>query len=585
MKSTFIHPAWVLGALCACGLTACSGDASDDANPGDPNGSNSSAITSCDGSSTSDFTLIDENITEDATWSGTVYVEGAVKAASGAVLTVEPGTQVVMAQDSSLDFATEADAALMANGSQSKPVQFCGEQAEAGYWAGVALDAAGRSHLENVLIANAGQAEGAALTLNGPATLQQVEVNGSAADGIHASDFAEASSDVVVKGNAAIGLVLTAEQALAHMPSEIEFSGNTDDRVRVRFETIEQDVSVPALDVAYVQEGALKVKNSATFELQAGVNYLFDTAASLEIGAEGESATALFLGSEDNPVICGGAEDTSGYWQGIMLMPSASIDSMLSHVEIRHAGADGHAALDAQAAITVDHVLVSESETGVRVGHDGLSADSDGLEVTGTAGVPLQVEANALVNLPQAKLSGNADDRVMVEGGEISSSGTIVDLGVSYAVMGDLDTVDACALNIEPGVVFVMADDTRFTVGADGSAASISAEGTSEAMIEFRGASDDAGAWYGITIGSNVTADSSLQYCEIRDAGGDGLLLGAALTLETAIEVSDSVFVNSAGNGILKLSTDDSDYASANTFTDVQTEVGVTTEAALEELH
>jgi hypothetical protein len=240
-----------------------------------------------------------------------------------------------------------------------------------------------------------------------------------------------------------------------------------------------------------------------------------------------------------------------------------------------------------EASITLTEVSVTESSTGVHIGSQGLSAQSAGVTIDTTSGATLQVAANALLSLPaDCQLSGDGEQNIVVEGGTITASGTIEDLSMPYAVEGSIDVNAGAELSIQPGVEFVMADHSQFSIGADGSAASIVAEGSSDAMIVFRGETDAAGSWVGLSIGSNAAAESSLQYIEIRNAG-EAMVegeMGAALTLEASVEVSNSVFAESPGCGIMAPAADESDYASVNTFVDVQTEVAASAEGALDPL-
>ncbi|HEX2881407.1 MAG TPA: hypothetical protein VHO25_17885 [Polyangiaceae bacterium] len=584
MKPT-IHSVRTLTVLCTLGVAACGGENEPRSQAVDrPMNTTSSALTSCDGTETTEFMVVDSDITGEEHWSGTVYVEGSVKAATAAVLTIEPGTQIVMAQNSELDFAANADAKLLARGAATAPVQFCGEEAEAGYWAGLKLGAASETSLEHVQIVDAGAEGSAALILSAAAKLDNVSISGSAGDGVHAVDFSSDSAELSVEGSAETAVVLKSDMALAHFPASVTLEGNGENRVRLSFAEIDMDTTLEA-DVDYVQEGTLSVSNGAVFTLQAGVDYQMDADASLVIGAEGEAATALLLGTELEPVKFSGTAAASGSWRGIALTANASAESQLSHVEIRHAGQGGDAALDLQSKITLDDVLVTESNTGVEIGAQGLSAESTELTVTATGGAPLHIAANALSSLPDCELSGNAEQHVVVEAGAISSSGTVLDLDVPYLIEGNIETGAGAKLTIEPGVEFVMADHSRFSIGADGSAASIVAEGSSDAMIVFRGETDQAGSWFGLSIDGNASAESSLQYVEIRNAGeaAEGEV-GAALTLEASVEVENSVFAESPGCGILKPAEDESDYASLNTFVDVSTEVAASAEGALEPL-
>jgi hypothetical protein len=535
----------------------------------------------CDGSAVDEVTVVDSDITESQEWSGVVHVQGEVTAAADAIVTIAPGTHVVMGAGSQLDFDSSAEAALHAIGTQHEPIHFCGEQPEVGSWHGLALGglAEGESHLEHVVIAHGGDADGFALTLNSAALLRDVVVTQSAGGGVKAVDFSDDCEDVSIEGNAGVAAVLASDAALAHFPQGAEISANGDDSVHLRFAEIALDATLHAIGVAYVQEQDLYVTNGAVFTLEAGVDYLMGPGAELAVGAEGELATALFLGTEENPVTIHGTTEASGAWQGISIGAGASAPSTLRHVEILHAGADAHAALDLESQITIDHVTVGDSHTGVYIGAEGLSDASQSLTVSGVLGAPIHLAANALVSLPDCEFSDNGESVIIVEPGAISSSGVVADVGLPYAVLGDLSTTEAATVTIEAGVQFLMAEDSHFAIGADGSEATIVAQGESDAMIRFHGAHAGAGVWQGIVVHGNVTAESSFDFVEIRDAGGGSR--AAALTLESGIEVTNSSFVASDGCGILKESSDGSDYTSANTFLDVEVAVATSAEVLL----
>jgi hypothetical protein len=539
--------------------------------------------STCDGGQADpdEVTVVDSDITGDQHWSGTVHVRRSIAASAAATLTIEPGTQIVMAPGTELDLSASSDAMLSARGSDEEPIQFCGESPEAGSWNGVTLGGSGEavSELAHVTIAHAGASDGYALVLTHAAAIDDVEISLGGGGGVYAVDFAEGSAALSITDCAGTAVVLAADAALAHFPAGGEISGNTDNGVHLRFDSIRVDAALEA-GVTFVQEEDVAVENGAVLTLNAGVDYRIAAEADLVVGADGEAGTLLCLGSEEAPVSISGEVRGSGSWGGIVLAEGTSNGSLLAHVEIRHAGHDGHAAVDANAAVKLDHVLVADSDAGLHIGAAGLHEDSSAITLENVVAGELIVDANALVDLPECDFVGDEDARVSVQGGVMSDSGVVLDLGVPYAVKGDLETEGDVHLSIAPGVEFEMAEGTEFSVGSDGAEATLVAVGSADAMIAFRGETAVAGSWDGIVIGANVTADSKLDHVEIQHAGG-GLLFAAALTLQTDISVSNSSFADSEGCGILKLDSDETDYVSTNTFTNVGVEVATTTLEAL----
>lgn len=540
-------------------------------------------LSTCDGGQADpdDVTVVDSDVTGDQHWSGTVHVRGSIAASAAAALTIEPGTQIVMAPGSELDFGASSDAVLSARGSESEPIHFCGENPEAGSWNGITLGGSTEavSELEHVTIAHAGTSDGYALVLTAAAAIDDVEISLGGGGGVYAVDFAEGSAALSVTDCAGTAVVLAADAALVDFPAGGEISANSDDGVHLRFDSIRVDAALEA-GVTFVQEEDVSIENGAVLTLNAGVDYRVAAGADLVVGADGETGTLSCLGTEDAPVSISGEIAGSGSWGGIVLAEGTSKSSLLAHVEVRHAGHDGQAAVDAQAAVKLDHVLVADSDAGLHIGAAGLHDDSTAITFENVVTGELIVDANALVDLPECDFADDEDARVSVEGGVMSDSGAVLDLGVPYLVKGDLETEGDVQLTIAPGVEFEMAEGTEFGVGSDGARATIVAVGTADAMIAFRGETAAAGSWDGIVIGANVTPDSKLDHVEIQHAGG-GLLFAAALTLQTDISVSNSSFVDSEGCGILKLDSDETDYVSTNTFTNVGVEVATTTLEAL----
>src|SRR5690606_5950999 len=87
------------------------------------------------GEGSDDATIVTGSISDDATWSGVVKIEGAFQLRNGSSLTIEPGTHIIMATDSSFEAGWNSGAVtLNASGTEDEPIIFCGESAERGYW-------------------------------------------------------------------------------------------------------------------------------------------------------------------------------------------------------------------------------------------------------------------------------------------------------------------------------------------------------------------------------------------------------------------------------------------------------------------
>jgi hypothetical protein len=107
-------------------------------------------------------------------------------------------------------------------------------------------------------------------------------------------------------------------------------------------------------------------------------------------------------------------------------------------------------------------------------------------------------------------------------------------------VEGNIQVADV-EITIEAGTQFVMGVDSSIEFGWNGNAATVFANGTSDAPITFCGEDAEPGFWGSIWFGQNVTSNTALHNVLINGAGGDGTALGldADVVIDTVV-VSDS---------------------------------------------
>jgi hypothetical protein len=451
-------------------------------------------------------------------------------------------------------------------GTPMAPIRFCAEPAEASPWRSIIV----RS---NVNVSSAfryveledGGAEGAALVLETGVVVDHVQIVGSRADGVWATDFAPTSNSLSVRGSLGAAAVLTGFGAAARFPVGGALTSNQDDVVRLRFSDITENTTLYALGVPYLQEASVRV-HDAVFTVEAGVDYQFGAEAGLEIGWNGADATLLVNGTAAAPVVFQGAVAEPGHWGGLAIRQNVRTNSVLQDVRLLHGGGNEIPAISVESPVILAGVSLDQNQTGIHVAGRGLGAESTALSVTGTSGVPLRVAPDALISLPTGgTLTGNMDDHIDVEGGDYRASGTVPHLGVPYRVLGSIEALADSALTLTPGTEFVMAAGTRLGIGEDGSATTLIAEGTAAAPIQFRGASATAGFWTGLVVGNSAAGGSRLSYVRIAHGGAEG----ACLVLGGPVVVNDSAFSDCAGYGVLRAAADTTDYATSNTFTNV----------------
>lgn len=511
---------------------------------------------------------VEGDIKADTTWQGTVRVTGDVDVYEGATLTILPGTAIVFDVDADLELGWNSQAAtLVARGTAEAPIELCGASPQAGGWVGVIIqqNVTTDSALEHVLIRHAGGGGQPALTLAAPITVQDLTITDVAGVGVEAVDFGSGSAGLTVTGAGAAPAVLTGAGAITRFPLGGDLTGNADDVVEVDFGNLTVDTTVHDPGIPYRLEQDLDVYEDAELVFEAGVDWRFAVDTDLEIGWNSQAATLFVDGTAEAPVIFAGETADPGYWVGLIIQGNVTSNSRLSHAIFRDGGG-GQPVLSVRAPITLEHLAFEANELGVHVAAQGLADGSTDLTITGTMGPPLTVEADAITSVPTGgAYTGNADDVIFVEDGNVVTSGTIARVGVPYLIDGAIDVYDGAALTIEPGVEFVMAADADIEVGWNSQEATFIAAGTADAKIVFRGRDPVAGWWRGLKINKNVLSSSKLEHVEILHAGQAGT---GNLELRRPLTVTSSHFATSAGYGIRKEMADATDYNSGNTFAD-----------------
>jgi hypothetical protein len=512
---------------------------------------------SCGDRSTDGATVVAGAITEDVTWSGAVHITGPVTVRDKVKVKIEPGTRFIMAVDSSIEFGWNSGAATVtANGTEDKPITFCGEEDDPGFWRSITFgsNVTSNSTFKNVLVAEGGGGNEAALIFDADVHVNNVTVLNSGNVGVEAVDFADDSSELSVIGARGIAVLLTNQAAVSPFPLGGTFEDNRDNYVSIGFSTIDGTSTVRFHDVGipYVQSRHINVAGSPVVEYAPGVVYKFSSDAYIEYGWNSNDATVRIQGTEEAPVIFEGVEAEAGYWHGVIFGPNVRSSSTVSNWVVRHAGGDDEFALKVSSPIKLTNVTLDANEKGAWISAKGVHKDSANLTITGTEGVPLTVVPNALVTIPQGgDFTGNDDDVIAVDGTSYDAKGTIANLGVPYRLLRYLHLTNSAEMTIAAGNVFQMAADTFIEFGWNSNTTKIVAVGTEEEPIVFKGIDEAPGSWDGLIINSNVTSDSRFEYVTVAHAGNAGNPEESyAVELNAAVTLSHVTFHDIAGWGV-----------------------------------
>lgn len=524
-------------------------------------------LLDCKTRGTAGATIADTTITADQTWSGTIHVTETVNVYNGAVLTIAPGTNIVVDAGRGIDIGWNTGAAtIVASGTAAKPITFCGAAAAPGNWSGLILEqnVTSTSVLANVLISDGGGLN-AGFVLDTNATLNNVQVRNSGTDGVWATDFHTGSAALTVDGAVGVPVVLKGEGAVEHFPLGGALTGNGTDLAKVDFGYIDADTTFHDLGIPYLEVQSLNVQGAATVTFDPGVEYRVASAQDLEIGWNGGGATISVDGTAQAPVTFRGETAEAGNWTGILIDANVTSGSHLRYAKILHAGKTGPA-LDVRAPITLDNVSLDTNKAGVKIAAGGLNSDSKMLSVTRTSDVPLTIAPNAIVSLPTGgTFTGNTTDQILVTGSDyFEGKGTMPNLGIPYYFDGSFNMDGGASLQIQPGVTFIMTAGALVEVGWNSSVATLVAQGTAAAPITFRGLDATNGYWGGIMVRPTVLSTSLLDHVVVKNAGPAN---GGGITLNREIPVTNSTVSGSAGYGIYYKSTFTTNYATSNTLT------------------
>ncbi|MCB9743737.1 MAG: right-handed parallel beta-helix repeat-containing protein [Alphaproteobacteria bacterium] len=271
----------------------------------------------------------------------------------------------------------------------------------------------------------------------------------------------------------------------------------------------------------------------ATLTITAGTRIRSANGASLEIGNDETDGALIIEGTEDAPVIFSPtAGNVRGGWAGLLV--NAEGEAEIRWAELRGAGnGEGAALLVTGAEVLLEDVTIQDSsETGLRLRQGGtLHEDSRGLRITGCEGWPAIGTASLVHSLPAegSDYTGNDFDAVGVEGATIEDQVVWEDLGVPYAVLGNVELEGVASaparLDVLGGVELLFDDGRSVRVSRRGGEAelSIGEAGADPVRMSALQASEP-GFWGGVQAYDGAQEVSlvnvSVEYSGFDYAGG-----------------------------------------------------------------
>lgn len=544
------------GALFIIGLLAlaCFADPDEDDLNGDSNYGPNGSITELSGS-----------ITDDQTWSGTIEVTGNVSIRSGAVITIEAGTTFIMAPDTQIEFGWNAhNYTIYADGTEEEPIVFRGRDQVPGFWKGIYLRQNGTSdsYVNHVEIHHAGgDGNQQALLQDARLTVNHITVTESASDGVRAGNFRDGSTTLIVEGCDGHPVVLTSPEALDNLPLEgSDFTGNGDDRIALDFSTIQTDITVGNPGVPYFIKEGWSARGGGKLTVDAGNVFEVAVDQLVEFGWNGHEFTIELNGTEEEPIVFEGAASDAGYWRGIRVQQAVTTASTIDHVIVRDAGAPESMAFHVRSPIRLNELTLENSlGTAFELSDAGLHHDSAGLHINTTQGLAARAHFEGAIDLPSGTYFGN-DDNFIALHGNLTRTGTLIDLGAPYLVEANITTRSGAELTIEPGTHFYFGADRGLEFGWNGHDSTVTAIGTAADPIVFAGLIENAGSWSGVRVRNSVASNSVFEHVEFHHAD-------TALDLHRDLSVADCSFYDYLTAAIaLPSAADPAPYLANNSF-------------------
>ena len=315
------------------------------------------------------------------------------------------------------------------------------------------------------------------------------------------------------------------------------------------------------------------VKSNVTLNsvltIEAGATIVFEGGLGMSVAAGG---TLTAIGNSSNRILFRGKTPDAGLWKGIAI--DSSTTNQMAFTTVKHAGS-----LASQyGAIYVSGGRLALTDSSVDNNSQyGLYSSSNTSNLDGFARNTFFANAKSGVNVypPQLKSldtaskyqsSGqnneapNTDPWVNVKGGNLPASDVTNVVATTYRVEGTLETNGNMTIAPSTSILFTGGGTFKITGGG-----MLTAVGTFGQPITFRGQTETAGFWDGITIGSSTS--NQMAFVNVKDTGANASIPAAIYLSGAKLSLQDSRISNNSKNGlVIAASTSDITGFARNIF-------------------
>jgi|GEM_PF-2042748 len=510
------------------------------------------------------------DITANQTWyaSGNPHVvTGDIRvfaAAGSCTLTIMPGVDVTFDSAAVMQIGTETQAGvLMAEGTADSTIFFGSEQDTTGpdTWQGILFQTQGGGHIDHAIITEGGHTPlNANLTVSpgaGP-VIENSTIEDGAGYGLVCGSGAGPTVSANTFQNNALYPVQVYGNDVPRIEADNVFAGKDSNAVEVLGDQISNSAVWPKHSVPYVIAGDLEVARSSagdTLTLQPGTVLKFKPDVELRIGAPG--SPGYLLADSDTAAITFGASDTAKapYWAGLYFSSQGS--GLMDGCLVTFGGAGGRMAniycATGSDPVIQNNIIERSAVYGLACADAALpTITSNTFQHNGDH--PISLFANYVPLIGADNIyTGNGENSIELKGDNITASVTWPDLGVPFALAGDVSVFKPSlgdTLTLTPGLILAFDDDVQLQIGRDGYPGMLRATGLPDTMITFTSSADTAapGDWADLFCDSLGTAE--LSYCLVEYGGGSSHGANIYAAAGGILDLSHSIVQHSSGDGI-----------------------------------
>jgi len=484
---------------------------------------------------------VEGEITSDTAWrcdTVSYVLTDDVFVGGGATLTVGPGVTVQAADQAAIVISNDAmGGAIVADGTEA-PILFTSTEdvKEPGQWEGIVIDGnATRAELRSVVVEYAGDdtSDGSRSGMAGVLVIGEASVVDATIrhSGHHGVQMMEDGRMAAFSGNTFTDNAAPSVSVHAPHVGTLEGPNTFDDGdvVRVEGGVVATSATWSSLGAPYeiVDDVFVEgVTEPAVVDVAPGATLRMGDQVAFVVGYGGPGGLVADA-SGGEPVVFTSAEavPAPGDWEGLVFDGNTTVGT-LRNVQIRYGGDDtsdfsgstrgGLVVADVGITVT-DSTFDRNAIVGVQLlGDVQMVAFSDNTFV-GSDEAAIDLLANSV-----ASLSGpntfEAGDRVRIDGGTVTASGTWADLGAPYELVDDvaIEGTDAPAIALEAGVELQMGDQVTLAVGTNDAGSLTAVADTAPIVFTSNRPVPAPGDWEAVVIDGNgdATLDGvTFEYC------------------------------------------------------------------------